>query len=151
MYALPEQTPEQAEADAMAVIALEAPHLSCYQLTLEPGTAFAAHPPAVPDEGTAPSTSRRRCTAGSMRRDPGATRSPPGHDRGMKCRHNLNYWTYGDYLALGAGAHGKCTSLDGRIERDQRIAAPRQYLVANDALAAHQEVRPAGRAGTWSR
>ncbi|WP_440996395.1 radical SAM family heme chaperone HemW [Arhodomonas sp. SL1] len=144
MYALPEQTPEQAEADAMAVIALDAPHLSCYQLTLEPGTAFAARPPAVPDEDTAfdiqAAVHGRLHAAGYQRYEVSAW-ARPGHE----CRHNLNYWTYGDYLALGAGAHGKCTRPDGGIERYQRIAAPRQYLAANDTLAARQEVPPGER------
>ncbi|MFB4205668.1 Oxygen-independent coproporphyrinogen-III oxidase-like protein [wastewater metagenome] len=129
MYALPGQTPETAEADARALIALDAPHLSCYQLTLEPGTAFAARPPALPDEDAAFDIQERvhaRLREAGYRRYEVSAWSRPGHE----CRHNLNYWRFGDYLAIGAGAHGKLTLADGTIRRYQRHHMPRQYMSA---------------------
>ncbi|WP_435102968.1 radical SAM family heme chaperone HemW [Arhodomonas sp. AD133] len=131
MYALPEQSTVEALADADALIALDAPHLSCYQLTLEPGTAFAEKPPVIPDDDAAfaiQEAVHARLRAGGYRRYEISAWSRPGHE----CRHNLNYWTFGDYLAIGAGAHGKLTRTDGEIVRYSRMRHPRRYMATHN-------------------
>jgi putative oxygen-independent coproporphyrinogen III oxidase len=133
MYALPEQTLEQALSDVDQAIALQPAHISHYQLTLEPGTVFYHQPPPLPDDDT----------AWSMQLDCQARLSAAGYDHyevsayaraGRQCRHNLNYWRFGDYLGLGAGAHGKLTTAT-QIVRTVRRKQPRDYL-STDAPAA---------------
>ena len=108
MYALPEQTLEEALADVRSACALAPAHISHYQLTLEPGTVFHARPPPLPDEDA----------AFAMQRDCQRLLAESGFEQyevsayaraGARCRHNLNYWTFGDYVGIGAGAHGKLT------------------------------------------
>lgn len=137
MYALPGQTAELAAADLRQAIALAPPHLSWYQLTLEPNTRFHASPPAdLPDEDTLLEIERRGrgllAAAGYERYEVSAFSRP-----GFRCRHNLNYWTFGDYVGIGAGAHGKLTGPDGSIRRRSKPAHPLAYMerVENDALA----------------
>jgi oxygen-independent coproporphyrinogen-3 oxidase len=108
MFGLPEQSPAQAEADVALAIALAPSHLSYYQLTLEPNTAFAHTPPALPDDDLRYEMQTRGqallAAAGY------AQYEVSGYSRaGHRCRHNLNYWEFGDYLGIGAGAHGKIT------------------------------------------
>jgi oxygen-independent coproporphyrinogen-3 oxidase len=126
MYALPGQSPAEALQDLETAIAFEPPHLSWYQLTIEPNTAFYSHPPQLPDEETVMSIMepgiRLLTDAGLERYETSAYARP-----GRRCRHNLNYWQFGDYLGLGAGAHGKLTRLDGTIERRARLRNPRSY------------------------
>ena len=128
MYALPEQTPAEALADLRIACALAPAHISHYQLTLEPGTVFHARPPPLPDEDE----------AFVMQRDCQQLLADAGFEQyevsayaraGARCRHNLNYWTFGDYVGIGAGAHGKLTmELPDEIFRTEKPRQPRDYL-----------------------
>jgi oxygen-independent coproporphyrinogen-3 oxidase len=116
--------------DIEAALALAPAHLSHYQLTLEPGTLFAARPPPLPDEDSAAAMleecAARLAAAGFAHYEVSAYARP-----GSECRHNLNYWTFGDYLGIGAGAHGKLTfPTRGAIERTVQPREPRRYLAA---------------------
>lgn len=126
MYALPGQTLEGALADVEAALALAPAHLSHYQLTLEPGTAFYHDPPALPEDDLAfemqQDCQRRLAEAGFQQYEVSAYARP-----GRQCRHNLNYWRFGDYLGIGAGAHGKAT-VAGAIIRTEKPRSPREYL-----------------------
>jgi putative oxygen-independent coproporphyrinogen III oxidase len=129
MYALPEQSVAAAERDVVAALQLAPAHLSHYQLTLEPGTLFGARPPAgLPDDDAA-AEMLQRCqerlvTAGFEQYEISAYARA-----GRRCRHNLNYWEFGDYLGVGAGAHGKLTDAAGDcIVRTTRAREPRRYL-----------------------
>jgi|SRR5579863_4257022 len=128
MYALPQQTPEEALEDVRIACALEPLHISYYQLTLEPGTVFHARPPRLPDEDAA----WRIQTAGQkLLADAGYVQyEVSAYAReGVRCRHNLNYWLFGDYLGIGAGAHGKLSfELPQRILRTVKPKQPREYL-----------------------
>jgi len=131
MYALPEQTLAGALTDVEKAIALQTPHLSHYQLTLEPNTAFAANPPPLPDDDSTwdmqEACQARLAAAGLAQYEVSAYAKP-----GSACRHNLNYWRFGDYLGIGAGAHGKSSLYgdDGRLEvrRRWKLRSPRGYL-----------------------
>jgi len=130
MYGLPGQTLEEALADVDTALTFAPPHLSCYQLTVEPNTAFASTPPVLPDpdlcadmqEAIEARLSRGENSAGYTHYETSAFARP-----GRQCRHNLNYWTFGDYLGIGAGAHGKLT-LHDRVLRQMRWKQPRQYM-----------------------
>jgi oxygen-independent coproporphyrinogen-3 oxidase len=127
MYALPEQTLADAVHDVESAIALQTPHLSLYQLTLEPNTAFAANPPPLPDHDLAADMEdacrERLAAAGFVPYEVSA------HARvGAECRHNRNYWEFGDYLGIGAGAHAKLTTPDGGVRRRWKLRTPRGYL-----------------------
>jgi len=126
MYALPGQTPEEARADAQAAIDSGAPHLSFYHLTLEPNTLFYRHPPPLPDDDAAAEMQETLAAmlgaAGYVNYETSAWAKP-----GRECRHNLNYWRFGDYLGIGAGAHSKLSFPD-RITRSSRTKEPRGYL-----------------------
>jgi len=126
MYALPGQTPAEAEADAAAAIAFGPPHLSFYQLTLEPNTLFHRHPPPLPDDDAAADIEdavHAALAAAGYRRYETSAFARPGHE----CRHNLNYWRFGDYLGIGAGAHSKLSFAD-RVTRQMRWKQPQRYL-----------------------
>jgi putative oxygen-independent coproporphyrinogen III oxidase len=126
MYGLPGQTLEQALADVETALAFAPTHLSCYQLTLEPNTAFAASPPALPEPDACADMQEaiesRLAQAGFAHYETSAFAQAGRH-----CRHNVNYWTFGDYLGIGAGAHGKLT-LHDRVLRQMRWKQPKQYL-----------------------
>jgi putative oxygen-independent coproporphyrinogen III oxidase len=129
MYALPGQGVIEALVDIEAALALEPTHLSHYQLTLEPGTVFAAQPPEdLPDDDIAADI---LAACGQRMADEGfAQYEVSGYAKhGRQCRHNLNYWTFGDYLGVGAGAHGKLT-LDASqaVVRTTQPREPRRYL-----------------------
>lgn len=128
MFALPGQSVDMAVADIERALAFEPPHVSHYQLTLEPGTVFAARPPALPDDDTAwsmQSECAQRLAAGGLGRYEASAWSRPGR----RCRHNLNYWRFGDYLGIGAGAHGKLTlPAEDAVVRTVRHRHPRRYL-----------------------
>jgi oxygen-independent coproporphyrinogen-3 oxidase len=136
MYALPEQTLTMALHDIERAIALQPAHLSHYQLTLEANTAFAARPPAgIPAEDDAWDMQERcievMAAAGYRQYEVSAYAQP---DR--QCAHNLNYWRFGDYLGIGAGAHGKISSgASGEILRRWKIKNPREYLAKADSAA----------------
>ncbi|MCD7097632.1 radical SAM family heme chaperone HemW [Stenotrophomonas sp. MMGLT7] len=129
MYALPQQTLAQAEADLERAFALQPTHLSHYQLTLEPNTVFFARPPrGIPDEDAAWDM-QEHCqallaAAGYAQYEVSAYARP-----GRQCAHNLNYWNFGDYLGIGAGAHGKISSGAGQsILRRWKLKHPQHYL-----------------------
>ena len=128
MYGLPGQTPDEALADLAQAIALAPDHISHYQLTLEPNTPFAQRPPVLPAD-EAIGRMERRCRthlarAGFRRYEVSAFARPGG-----ACRHNLNYWTFGDYLGIGAGAHGKLTdAASGQVLRTRKHSHPQRYL-----------------------
>ncbi len=128
MYGLPGQTLAEALADLDTALEFAPGHLSCYQLTVEPNTIFAKHPPALPEHDTQAAMQEaieaRLAEAGYVHYETSAFARP-----GQRCRHNLNYWQFGDYLGIGAGAHGKLSLPDPpRIERSERIKQPREYL-----------------------
>ena len=141
MYALPGQTLAQCEADLRTALSFAPPHLSVYHLTLEPNTYFAKFPPPLPGDDEAYEMLDRitelTAVAGLQRYEVSAY-ARPGH----ACRHNLNYWRFGDYLGIGAGAHGKL-SFAHRIARPVRVREPRLYMeraLAGDAVASMDEV-----------
>jgi putative oxygen-independent coproporphyrinogen III oxidase len=125
MYALPHQTLEQACADVAAALGAGVAHLSFYHLTLEPNTAFFRHPPPLPGEDEAAEMQDRITAelerAGYEHYETSAYAKP-----GRECGHNLNYWRFGDYLGIGAGAHSKL-SFPERIVRSARIQQPIEY------------------------
>ena len=126
MYGLPGQTHEQALTDIETALAFSPPHLSCYQLTLEPNTRFAAFPPELPESDTCADMQEaieaRLAAAGYANYETSAFALA-----GKQCRHNLNYWYFGDYLGIGAGAHSKLT-LHDRVLRQMRWKHPSAYL-----------------------
>jgi putative oxygen-independent coproporphyrinogen III oxidase len=129
MYALPGQTAAMARADIAEGLRFGTPHLSAYQLTIEPNTVFYAHPPALPGHDAAAdmqlAAEQALAAAGYEHYEISAFAKP-----GRRCRHNLNYWEFGDYLGVGAGAHGKLSFAD-RVTRHERIKQPREYLAAD--------------------
>ena len=129
MFALPEQTEAQAEEDVRSAIALAPAHVSYYQLTLVAGTVFHARPPPLPDEDSAWRIQNLGHalleSAGYAQYEVSAFAKPGAH-----CRHNLNYWGFGDYVGLGAGAHGKITRRSGKIVRTFKPKQPGEYLRA---------------------
>lgn len=126
MYALPQQTLDGALADVERAIALAPTHISHYQLTLEPNTAFAANPPPLPDDDHAWAM-QEACEARLARAGYGQYEISAYAQPGRRCAHNLNYWQFGDYLGIGAGAHGKLSFHD-RVRRDMRHKHPNAYL-----------------------
>jgi oxygen-independent coproporphyrinogen-3 oxidase len=136
MYALPQQTVADARADVAEALAHAPPHLSFYHLTLEPNTLFHRHPPPLPDDDASADIED---AVHAMLSDAGYQHyETSAHARaGSECRHNRNYWQFGDYLGIGAGAHSKLSFPD-RIARQQRYKQPRQYL---DAVAAGSPVQ----------
>lgn len=141
MYALPGQTLAQLEADARQALAMAPPHLSIYHLTLEPNTYFAKFPPELPPEDTAYAMLDRIT---ELTQDAGLQRyevSAYARD-GHRCWHNLNYWQFGDYLGIGAGAHSKL-SFPHRVVRQVRYREPKLYMEharAGHAVAQDNEV-----------
>ncbi len=141
MYALPGQTLAELEQDVRTALAFAPPHLSIYHLTIEPNTVFAKFPPRLPDDDTAWDM-LDRITA--LTADAGLARyEVSAYARaGHRCAHNLNYWEFGDYLGIGAGAHGKL-SFPHRIVRQVRHRQPELYMdkaLAGDAVAQAHEV-----------
>lgn len=126
MYALPQQALDGARRDIETAIALGPAHISAYHLTLEPNTAFFHAPPPLPDDDLAADmqdmVEERLAAAGFEHYETSAFARP-----GRRCRHNLNYWEFGDYLGIGAGAHSKLTTAEG-IRREARPRGPKDYL-----------------------
>ena len=168
MYGLPGQTAAEAAADIEAALEFTPPHLSCYHLTIEPNTYFYRYPPLLPDDETAASMQdaiearladagyehyetsafARRSEERGVRSEeesaasvaPLTPHSSPLTSSGARCRHNLNYWQFGDYLGIGAGAHGKL-SFPGRVTREMKVRHPERYLEAVERGDAAQERR----------
>jgi len=130
MYALPEQTLDGALADVARAVALAPTHISHYQLTLEPNTAFAANPPPLPDDDHAWAM-QEACEAALADAGYRQYEISAYAQAGRRCTHNLNYWRFGDYLGIGAGAHGKLTDVGtGEVRRRWKARLPRTYLEA---------------------
>ncbi|ELY6265117.1 radical SAM family heme chaperone HemW [Cronobacter sakazakii] len=130
MHGLPDQSLEEALDDLREAIALNPPHLSWYQLTIEPNTLFGSRPPVLPDDDALwdifEQGHRLLAAAGYAQYETSAYAKP-----GYQCQHNLNYWRFGDYLGIGCGAHGKVTLADGRILRTAKTRHPRGYMTGN--------------------
>ena len=141
MYALPGQGLAELEADLTQALALMPPHLSVYHLTIEPNTLFAKNPPAIPEDDIAYAMLDRiteMTAAAGLQRYEVSAYGKPGH----ACRHNVNYWRFGDYLGIGAGAHGKL-SFAHRVVRQVRFREPRLYMdkaLAGTPVAQEDEV-----------
>ena len=141
MYALPGQSLADLRQDLATALALHSPHISIYHLTIEPNTFFAKFPPAVPDQDAAYEMLdlvTDMTLAAGMERYEVSAYARTGH----RCWHNLNYWQFGDYLGIGAGAHSKL-SFAHRIVRQVRHRDPRLYMdkaLAGDCVATSQEV-----------
>ncbi len=138
MYALPSQTLAEAEADLATALSFAPPHLSMYHLTMEPNTEFAKYPPSLPDDDASAEMqdmiAARTAAAGFRHYEVSAYAQP-----GREARHNLNYWQFGDYLGVGAGAHSKL-SFPHRVIRQARYKMPVAYMQhAMAGNAVHQE------------
>ena len=137
MYALPGQTLAQAVADIDTAIGFSPAHVSAYHLTIEPNTLFHRHPPAVPDDELSADMQQaietRLADAGYRHYETSAFAQCA-----REARHNLNYWRFGDYLGIGAGAHGKLSFAD-RILRQMRYKQPREYMEKSAAGVAVQQ------------
>jgi len=132
MYGLPGQSADMARADIEAGIATGVPHLSAYQLTIEPNTVFFSQPPTLPEHDLCADMQimiEELLQQSEFQHYETSAFARPGH----RCRHNLNYWEFGDYLGIGAGAHGKISFPD-RVTRHSRIKQPREYLAAQNTL-----------------
>jgi oxygen-independent coproporphyrinogen-3 oxidase len=140
MYALPGQDVAGAVSDLEAALALQPAHLSHYQLTIEAGTVFAGKPPALPEDDTAAEMLTEcllRLTAAGFEQYEVSAYARPGR----RCRHNLNYWSFGDYLGVGAGAHGKVSFPEsGDIIRTLQLREPRRYLASVPAVITRNPV-----------
>ncbi|WP_019140740.1 radical SAM family heme chaperone HemW [Noviherbaspirillum massiliense] len=126
MYALPSQTLDEAREDVMTALSFAPPHLSLYHLTLEPNTYFAKYPPSVPDDDTSADMQDMILDlthAAHYHHYEVSAYAQPGRE----ARHNLNYWQFGDYLGIGAGAHSKI-SFPHRVIRQMRYKQPKAYL-----------------------
>lgn len=131
MFGLPEQSLEQSLNDVEQAIALSPTHLSCYQLTIEPNTLFHHSPPVTPGDEL----------LWDMQEQLQAALAEEGYSQyevsaysqaNRRCQHNLNYWQFGDYLGIGAGAHGKLTQCDGEVVRTWKIKHPTTYMDKSD-------------------
>ncbi|WP_372762877.1 radical SAM family heme chaperone HemW, partial [Pseudoalteromonas sp.] len=128
MHGLPGQTLDDALSDLKQIIALNPPHISWYQLTIEPNTQFASKPPTLPQDETLWDIQEQGqallAQAGYQQYEISGYAKP-----GYQCQHNLNYWRFGDYLGIGCGAHGKVTDANsGIITRTEKVKHPRGYM-----------------------
>lgn len=130
MHGLPQQNSVEALFDLTTAIALNPPHLSWYQLTIEPHTLFASKPPSLPHEDLLWQIYRqghkKLLSQGYRHYETSAYAKP-----GAECQHNLNYWRFGDYIGIGCGAHGKLSQLSGEIIRTVKTRHPQGYLTGN--------------------
>jgi oxygen-independent coproporphyrinogen-3 oxidase len=140
MYGLPGQSAEMARADLKSGLDFGVPHVSAYQLTIEPNTAFFSRPPPLPAHDACAdmqlAAEQQLAEAGFEHYETSAFARP-----GRRSRHNLNYWQFGDYLGIGAGAHGKLSFSD-RVTRHSRLKQPRDFLAADSTLA-EEKIVPA--------
>ncbi|AKU24293.1 radical SAM family heme chaperone HemW [Massilia sp. NR 4-1] len=143
MYALPSQTLDEARRDLETALSFRPPHLSLYHLTMEPNTLFAKYPPQLPDDDASADmqdlVAEMTAAAGYGHYEVSAY-AQPGH----QARHNLNYWQFGDYLGIGAGAHSKL-SFPHRVLRQARYKQPKTYMEQMAAGAPVQEEHEIGR------
>ena len=151
MHGLPDQTQTQARHDLRQALAAEPPHLSWYQLTIEPNTVYYTNPPALPTEkllGDIQDRGEAQLARAGLQQYEVSAYARPGH----QCRHNRNYWEFGDYLGIGAGAHGKVTLCnDHRIIRYSKTRLPADYLSRGNAdfLAAKHDLTERQLAGEF--
>lgn len=140
MFGLPQQSLEQALADLQQAIDLQPTHLSWYQLTLEPNTLFYKHPPVLPDDDLLVDM---QYAGQALLQQAGYTQYEVSAyaQAGRECRHNLNYWQFGDYLGIGAGAHGKITDPFKQVIRHQKYRQPTQYLQQTELGQARSETQ----------
>ncbi|HEV7477128.1 MAG TPA: oxygen-independent coproporphyrinogen III oxidase-like protein, partial [Burkholderiales bacterium] len=134
----PGQSIAMARADIEAGVATGVPHVSAYQLTIEPNTVFFSKPPKLPEHDLAADMQvmiEELLKQNEFQHYETSAFAKPGH----RCRHNLNYWEFGDYLGIGAGAHGK-VSFPDRVTRHSRIKQPREYLAAQNTLAEEKTI-----------
>jgi oxygen-independent coproporphyrinogen-3 oxidase len=153
MYGLPGQTVEEALSDIEQALAFDPPHLSCYHLTIEPNTWFHRFPPQLPDDDTSAAMQdaieARLAAAGYDHYETSAyaktvtLHSSLTSTSSARCAHNLNYWMFGDYLGIGAGAHGKL-SCPGRIVREARVKHPERYMAGVEGAGPVEERRDVG-------
>jgi oxygen-independent coproporphyrinogen-3 oxidase len=139
MYGLPGQTPAMARADLEEGVRRGTPHVSAYQLTIEPNTVFFSRPPQLPSHDAAAdmqAMAEQTLAAAGFEHYETSAFARPGH----RCRHNLNYWEFGDYLGIGAGAHGKLSFAD-RVTRHEKVKQPRDYL-KNDVATEFRNIAP---------
>lgn len=143
MHGLPGQSIEDALTDLDTAIAQEPTHLSWYQLTLEPNTVFWSQPPTLPEDDTLwdiqEAGQSLLAERGYAQYEISAYAQP-----GRRARHNLNYWSFGDFLGLGAGAHAKLSDAHGRIRRLWKTRLPKDYLAADKAFLAGEHPLEAG-------
>ena len=143
MYGLPNQTKEAAKKDIETALSFKTPHLSLYNLTLEPNTYFASFPPTLPSEDEIDAIFEQNLellsNAGYKRYEVSAYAK-----KDQECKHNLNYWRFGDYIGIGAGAHGKI-SFPNKITRQVRERHPESYMSAmetrGNALIESREIQ----------
>ncbi len=137
MHGLPEQSLNDALADLRQAIALSPPHLSWYQLTIEPNTQYFKKPPSLPDDDALWDIYQQ---GHALLTEAGYQQyETSGYSKaGFQCRHNLNYWRFGDYLGIGCGAHGKITTPLGQIKRRVKIKHPRGYLDPSKAYLSEE-------------
>lgn len=137
MHGLPAQTFSEGLSDLRQAIELSPPHLSWYQLTIEPNTQFGSRPPVLPDDDALweiyTKGHQMLTTAGYQQYETSAYAKP-----GFQCQHNINYWRFGDYLGVGCGAHGKISFADGRILRTVKVKHPRGYMEGRYLDKSHQ-------------
>ncbi len=136
MHNLPGQTQEQLLYDIDQAISLGAPHISWYQLTIEPNTIFAKYPPILPDHIDSINTGITKLNYAGLEQYEVSAFAREGH----QCIHNINYWTFGDYIGIGAGAHGKITNLEsGEIYRSWKTRTPKDYLQRTSSFVAGEK------------
>ncbi|WNW12333.1 radical SAM family heme chaperone HemW [Pseudomonas sp. DTU_2021_1001937_2_SI_NGA_ILE_001] len=141
MHGLPDQTLDDALADLRQAIALQPTHLSWYQLTLEPNTVFWNQPPVLPEDDTLwdiQEAGQQLLAEHSYAQYEVSAYAQPGRE----ARHNLNYWSFGDFIGIGAGAHGKLSHPDGRIVRTWKTRLPKDYLNPAKPFQAGQKLLP---------
>ena len=143
MFALPGQTIDELKFELQEAIAAQSTHLSFYQLTLEPNTVFAKHTPAgIPETDTI--FQMQDLVVSTLEKAGFEHYEVSGYAKpGFHCRHNLNYWQFGDYIACGAGAHSKITLEDGKILREARYMTPESFMthaIEGNAVAHHRFV-----------
>ncbi len=140
MFGLPQQTLEQALADLQQAIELTPTHLSWYQLTLEPNTVFYKHPPVLPNDELLEDI---QISGQDLIKSVGYNQYEVSAyaQAGRECQHNRNYWEFGDYIGIGAGAHGKITHPDRSVTRYQKHRQPAQYMQQVQAGAARSSTQ----------
>ncbi len=126
MYALPDQTPQEAQQDIEAAISFFPKHISAYHLTIEPNTLFHRHPPQLPDDESS-AEMQEAIEQTLAARGYGHYETSAFARKGFQSRHNMNYWLFGDYLGVGAGAHSKISSAQ-KIIREMRYKQPKEYM-----------------------